>query len=245
MNLRRIMACAASILWIACLTLLPAHSARPQERVHSAVSVKAAFLYNFAGYVEWPKDEQPGDAIIVGIVGDDEMVAELRRIVPGRTVQNRPVSVRAVRGTDELARVDILFIGQSESARLPQLVRAARQRPVLIVTDAENGLEQDSMINFVLADSRVRFEVSPANAERAGLKLSSRLLSVAFRIRKGHVFPGTAIAGTGPAYPVIPRERDGYPVWPVASPRYVSTTRASLASSFAGPSSATRPISST
>lgn len=100
----------------------------------------------------------------------------------GRTLHNRPVSVRRLQGADSLAGVHMVFLGRAEGARLPAAVRAASLQPLLVVTDWEGALEQGGMINFVPGNGRVRFEVALDAAERSRLRISSRMLSVAHRV---------------------------------------------------------------
>ena len=149
--------------------------------------VKAAFLYKFAGYVEWPAGSAPApDApFVIAIAHETALAEELERLVPGRRVDNRPITVRRVKEGDPLAGISILFIGATERTRTTNLIRAAQQHPMLVVTEVENGLALGSGINFVLIDGRVRFEASPEAVEKSGLKLSSRLLSVAANARAG------------------------------------------------------------
>jgi hypothetical protein len=106
-------------------------------------------------------------------------------VVAGRTVGGRPVSVKRVKPGEPLTGVHILFVGRAESTRLAQMVQAAQPRAMLTVTESDGALAQGSMINFVLVDRRVRFEVALDSAEKNGLKLSSRLLAVAQQVRTG------------------------------------------------------------
>lgn len=149
--------------------------------------VKAAFVYKFLGYVEWPQSAlaSPDAPIVVGVVGADDLIGELVEVVRGRAVGTRPVEVRALRPTDSLAGLQALFIGASERARIPALARAAQARGILVITESDDALDQGSIINLVLVDGRVRFEVALDAAERAGLKLSSRMLAVAHLVRMG------------------------------------------------------------
>lgn len=147
----------------------------------SETETKAAFLYNFGSYVQWPRDAAASEPITIAVLNAAGVEEALERLVQGRTLQNRPVRVRHLRSVDELAGEEILFIGAAENWRLRQLV-AAVTGPTLIVTDAPDGLEAGSMINFQLVDQRVRFEVRLPAAEAAGLVLSSRLLSAALRV---------------------------------------------------------------
>ena len=86
-----------------------------------------------------------------------------------RGAPGRPVQVRALRVPDDLAQVHMLFIGAEEKGRLASYTSAARRRPVLVVTESPNALAQGSMINFVVVDRRVRFEINVEPAEKAGL----------------------------------------------------------------------------
>jgi hypothetical protein len=146
--------------------------------------VKAAFLYQFAGYVEWPPNTfaQPTTPITIAVMGADTVATELSQIVTGRTVGGRPVVVKRVKPGESLAGVRILFVGRAESSRIGQM---AQSRAMLTVTEADGALTQGSMINFVLVDRRVRFEVALDSAEKSGLRLSSRLLAVAQQVQKG------------------------------------------------------------
>jgi hypothetical protein len=146
--------------------------------------VKAAFLYQFAGYVEWPPGAfaQPGTAVTIAVLGADAVASELSQVVTGRTIGGRPVAVKRVKPGESLAGVHILFVGRAENERLGQL---AQSKAMLTVTEADGALTQGSMINFILIDRRVRFEIALDSAEKSGLKLSSRLLAVAQQVRTG------------------------------------------------------------
>lgn len=149
--------------------------------------VKAAFLYQFAGYVEWPPNAfaQAAAPITIAVLGADTLAAELGQIVAGRTVGGRAVAVKRVKPGESLAGVHVLFIGREESARLGQVAQAAQTRSILTVTESDGALTRGSMINFVLVDRRVRFEIGLDSAEKGGLRLSSRLLAVAQQVRTG------------------------------------------------------------
>jgi len=145
-------------------------------------SVKAAFLYKFLGYVEFSAELPP--QVTVGVIGAGEIGAELSQIVQGRTVNGRPIVIRNLRETDSLAGLQLVFLGEGVP-RPAQILRNAAQGGVLSVTEIENGLQQGSVINFRVVEDRVRFEVSLPAAERSSVKLSSRLLSVAWQVQKG------------------------------------------------------------
>jgi hypothetical protein len=165
----------------------------PPARAENAVTspalerrVKAAFLYKFLGYAEFPTGafSDAASPVTIGVAGSDDMAAELARIVSGRTVNNRPIVVRMLRESELGVPVHLLFIGGFETGRVGRMVRAAGNS-LLVVTECDGGLQQGSAINFRIVDERVRFDVALDAAERNGIKLSSRLLTVANRVQKG------------------------------------------------------------
>lgn len=150
-------------------------------------SVKAAFLYKFLGYAEFPASAfaEPGSPVVIGVVGADEMAAELGRIVAGRSVNNRPVLVKTLRDNEAPSGVHLLFVAGADGARVARVLKAAQPSPILLVTESENGLQLGSVINFKIIDERVRFDVSLEAADKNNVKLSSRLLTVANHVVKG------------------------------------------------------------
>ena len=178
---RRLVALALAVAVIAPAGLAPAQPGLAQESTPLERRVKAAFLYKFAGYVEWPASafHGPGEPLVIGVLGDDPLATDLERLVRGRTSAGRPVLVRWIEDAAAPGNVHLLFIGRREHHRAAEVLRAVRQRPVLIVTESHDALEEGSMINFVIDEGRVRFEVNLEAVDRNGLALSSRLLTVA------------------------------------------------------------------
>lgn len=144
-------------------------------------AVKAAFLYNFAKFVEWPASAfaSSRDPVAFCIVGEDSLGDELAQAIAGKMVQGRPVAVQRAAQIERLDRCQILFVGSSERARFGQLLATVGSRPVLTVGDEEEFRQAGGIINFVLRRSRVRFQIDLGAAERAGLRISSRLLELA------------------------------------------------------------------
>lgn len=177
--------CAAALCGVASL-VPPAWADNAATSPALERRVKAAFLYKFLGYAEFPPGAfaDPASPVVIGVVGADELANELARIVSGRTVNNRTIVVRALRESELGTPVHLLFIGGFDTARVGRLVRAAGNA-LLVVTECDGGLQQGSAINFRIVDERVRFDVALDAAERNGIKLSSRLLTVANRVQKG------------------------------------------------------------
>lgn len=150
-------------------------------------NLKAVFLYKFASYVDWPERvfADPASPITIAIIGADQIASELNRIVAGRTAQERPIRVKRLSSTESITGVHILFIGGSELNLLAQLSQRTKPHPILVVTDSVGALTLGSMINFVLSERRLRFEISLDSTEENGLKLSSRLLAIAQKVQTG------------------------------------------------------------
>ena len=171
----------AGLKWLAAaLALGPALAVAQQA---TEPSVKAAFLYKFAGYVEWPAYAFPSQdtPVVIGVAGSDEVASELEKLVPGRNVNGRIVLVRRLREADAPRGIHVVFVARGE-ANARALIRAAQQHGSLVVTESERGLELGSAINFVPSEDRIGFEVSLEAAERSGLRISSRMLAVARRV---------------------------------------------------------------
>lgn len=176
------------IRWLcAVLALLFALPAFAQAEARAEIQIKAAFLYKFGGFVEWPANAfaDPGSPFTIGVLGADALADELEEIASGRTVQGRRVAVRKLRSGATLAGLHVLFVGQSEGAHLAEILQGARGQALLIVTESEGALAHGSMINFVSVDDKVRFDVALPQAERGRLRISSRLLGVARRVIAG------------------------------------------------------------
>jgi len=149
--------------------------------------LKATFLYKFAGYVEWPSTafSSTNTAFTIGVVGADKVVAALNSLTGVSPVNNRAMQVKVIKPGEPITGVQILFVGKQDNGHLKHLLEAMQSQPVLTVTESVGALSSGSIINFVPIDDRIRFEVSVTQAERSGLKISSRLLGVAQKVESG------------------------------------------------------------
>jgi hypothetical protein len=162
-----------------CAVLLPL--ALPvQSQPARASAVKAAFIFKFPAYVEWPAGtfQRPDQPLVIGVMGDDDVAADLEQIAAGRSVDGHPVTVQKLPETAHPAGVHVLYVGAQLAAKLREIVEAT-QGPVLVVTDQPTGLRAGSVLNFAEEAGRIRFSASLASADARNLKLSSRLLEVA------------------------------------------------------------------
>jgi hypothetical protein len=167
------------------LALLGASEGLAKADVAAAeYQVKAAFLYKFMNYVEWPARAQAGaeTQIVIGVVGADMLADELAQVVAGRGVNGRPVVVRKLKAGDPVTGLHTLFIGGAADAHTAELIAAANSNGVLTVTESEDAFGLGSVINFVVVQDKVRFDIALQQAESNNLKISSRLLAVARKV---------------------------------------------------------------
>ena len=156
-------------------------SGRVQAQSSSEYQVKAAFLYNFAKFVDWPEDAlgNSNAPLIIGVIGDDPFGGALDQAINGRTINGRAMLVRRLKWGHDLRSCHILFISSSERKRLPQIIQSLRGASVLTVGDMGQFNQQGGIINFILQANKVRFEINSRGADQARLKISSKLLSLA------------------------------------------------------------------
>jgi len=149
----------------------------------SPVEVKAAFLYNFAKFVEWPPEATSGTTTInVGVWGSDALGEALRAVVRDKTVGGRGFTVKRPAGMDDLDGLHILFIGDAEKNRVPDILKRVDGVSVLTVSDIDRFCDLGGTITLFVEDSHIRFDVRLDSALRSRLKVSSKLLNLARKI---------------------------------------------------------------
>jgi hypothetical protein len=157
------------------LTSVMVAAAEPLE-----YAVKAAYIYNFAKFVEWPMEPSTEDgAFVIGILGQDPFGGALDEIVLGKTIRDKKIAVKRFSRIEDATNSHILFIGNSEKESMAQIIKRLNGMPILTVSDIGRFAEQGGMIELVIDQNRVRFAINVASAEQAGLKPSSQLLKLA------------------------------------------------------------------
>jgi hypothetical protein len=150
----------------------------------SEYEVKAAFLFNFAKFVEWPAGTfaTADGPFRICVLGRDPFGANLDQIIAGKTLDGRRIVVARSADATKARTCQILFIASSETRRIPQILQQLNSAGVLTVGDSKGFAQMGGMINFVLDDDRVRFEINLKAADSAHLKLSARLMAVAKQV---------------------------------------------------------------
>lgn len=149
--------------------------------------IKAAFLYNFVKFIEWPAEvlSEASPMITICVLGEDPFGVALDSIKE-KIVKSRNLAIRRFEGLQDLAACHVLFISLSEKTRLAQVVQTFKDRSILTVSEVPGFAERGGIINFTIEKNNVRFEINVDSAERARLKISSQLLKVAKVVREAH-----------------------------------------------------------
>lgn len=176
----------AAALLVLLGALAPGRAAFGAEPVAGEYDLKAAFVYQFIHFTEWPAaafadDDDEGDPspIVVALVGDDPFRGALERAVRGKTVHGRPLVYRHFPNGNAVGHCHVMFVSASERQRIGPLAAVARQCGALTVGDVEEFTREGGMIRFVTQNKRVRFEIRRSSVEAAGLRLKAQLLKLA------------------------------------------------------------------
>lgn len=147
--------------------------------------IKAAYLYNFAMFVEWPAAAFSASSapIVIGVVGADPFGSALDQMVQDKRINNRPIVVERFKPGDDVRRCHILFVSPSESARIGEFVQRVGAQAVLIVGDESETVSRGGTIAFTVKNDKVGFEINLSAARRARLTISSKLLNLAQAVR--------------------------------------------------------------
>ena len=151
-----------------------AWTSRP-ERVATRVQIKAAYLYNFIKYVDWPSY---GDTITIGVLGYDPFGTALAPL-NGKLVKGRRLVIKHLDSVRDAQQCQIIFVSSSERQRLQEIFESLRSARVLTVGETQGFADGGGIINFIEENNKVRFEINAEAARRTGLNISSELLKLA------------------------------------------------------------------
>jgi hypothetical protein len=168
--------------WPVALTMFLAGLAQAVEPPSTEYSVKAAFLYRFADYIEWPPTafDTPTSPVTVCIIGRDPFGPALDMLTDGERVAGRPIAIKRAQKLDGAMGCHVAYVDTKND--LASLLQAVEGRPVLTVTNGVDETREHGIINFIIHDNRVRFDIDIRLAAANGLSISSRLLSVALAV---------------------------------------------------------------
>jgi YfiR/HmsC-like len=172
--------------FVAIWTLLGFAAGTAQQPKYSESDVKAAYLYNFGNFIEWPAKsmESKSGFFSICILGQDPFGSTLDATLAGETISGKKVVAKRFSKPQEVVNCPILFISSSEEGRLTEIISSLDKMSILTVSDMPEFVRRGGMVQFVLEQNKVRFEINLASTEHAGLKMSSQLLRLATLVRK-------------------------------------------------------------
>jgi hypothetical protein len=169
----------ALLAGVVALALLRAPAARADEAAEQ--KVKAAFVPHLIAFVTWPENSliSTNDPIRIGILGDFPLGEDFAAVLAKQSIQGHPLLVTHHRKIEDALTCHVLLVGASEKEKLPAILAATANQPILTIGDTAGFAAAGGVINFIREDGKIRFEINPSVASQAHLKISSRLLQVA------------------------------------------------------------------
>jgi hypothetical protein len=149
----------------------------------SEYEIKAAFLFNFAKFTEWPSSAFAADSspIVIGTLGGNPFGDALERALKNKTLNNRPLVFKEFTTAEQATNCHVLFINSAEKARFPEILKTLRSSSVLTVSESDDFIAAGGMINFFPEGNKVRFQINDQAVKAGRLKLSAKLMSLASR----------------------------------------------------------------
>jgi hypothetical protein len=176
--------CSAGARWLIAAALLAPLPADGQGR-SVEYAVKATYIYKFAPFVEWPSSAFPSalTPFSICVMRSDELRGLIERAVNGQRLGERPIVVQSINRFDRDRPCHILYVGGRDGEALSEMLDSVRGAPTLTVTDGADDPATKGIVNFVIDQNRVRFEIDDRSAAENGLVISSKLLSLAVSVR--------------------------------------------------------------
>ncbi len=161
--------------------LLCSWSMPAQTPPNREYQVKAAFLFNFAQFVEWPPAALPelSTPLVIGILGEDPFGSYLEAIISGEKINGHPLKVEHYRSLEEVKTCQILFLNITEPKKLGQVIASLKGRTILTVGDAPDFIQEGGMIRFFIGNNKIQFQINQEEAKSQRLIISSKLLRLA------------------------------------------------------------------
>lgn len=176
---------AIFILALVLAAPLPLHRAHAADTQPTEYQLKAAYIYHFAQFVDWPSNAfaRPDSPLVIGVLGENPFGSDLEHTVQGKVLGGHPLVVQEFHSLSDITNTcHILFISSSEEKRLTQIIGELTGTSTLTVGESDRFIESHGMIKFVPEGTRIRFEINKTAAGKSGLTISFKLLSLASKV---------------------------------------------------------------
>jgi YfiR/HmsC-like len=157
---------------------------RAQQSKPDEYQVKAVYLFNFGRFIEWPDAAMKGQTFTICVLGEDPFGRVLDATLAGEAINSRKLVARRIGSVRDATNCQILFVSSSEASRVADIVASLSKTGTLTVSDTPGFTNKGGMIQFVLIENKVRFDVNLTAAEKEGLTISSQLLKVAANVKR-------------------------------------------------------------
>jgi hypothetical protein len=141
--------------------------------------LKASYIYNFAKMIAWPNDNAGN--FVIGIYGNSTVYKELTKKYASKNIGNQEIEVRKLSDTPSVGKIHLLYVAKDKTGDLPDILKNINEDPVLIVTEIPGALDKGSIINFIIIDNNLKFELNNVQANDHNLIIGSRLKALAYR----------------------------------------------------------------
>ncbi|HTV40411.1 MAG TPA: YfiR family protein [Candidatus Sulfotelmatobacter sp.] len=158
---------------------------RAQNSQPTEYQIKAAFIYNFARFVDWPTQAftDASSPLIIGVLGKNDFGSSLKETIDGKTIRGHPLEFKLFPSLARVANCQVLFISTSEKNHLSKIISTLRTTSILTVGETDDFVARGGMIRLRIVDDKVRFDINNSAAKSAGLTISSKLLTLAIDVR--------------------------------------------------------------
>ncbi|WP_066631189.1 YfiR family protein [Labilibacter marinus] len=143
---------------------------------------KALFMFNFAKYIEWPKQDSKQE-FVIGVYGNDDIVPELKKLAAARKINNKKIVVKTVKNPSEVPDASLFYVPHSSSGNIEKVTSFFAGKPTLIVSDKADLCQKGAGINYVMQDGKMKYEVCKRNLTSHQLNVDPKLISLGIEIK--------------------------------------------------------------
>lgn len=170
----------AIFLAVALVAMTPAG---PPDDKDTNSRLKALYIYNFSKNVDWPESYKSGN-FIIGVVGEHNVYNKLISLYSSKSIGSQPIEIKKFAKVSEVGKCHVLFLPEESSDMLPDIVKSLSKSSTLLVTETDGGLDKGSIINFVVVDNRLSFEIHAKTASKRKLIIGNQLIELAHHVVK-------------------------------------------------------------
>ena len=152
------------------------------QSIAQVEKMQAAFIYNFTMLVNWPATSQSGD-FVISVIGNSPINKELEEMAKQKKAGNQTIVIKKISSAGEIGTSQMVFVPNGSKGKISEVIAKTATNPTLIVTETEGAGASGSIINFVLIDEKLKFEVNESKATAKGLKLAANLVKLGIPVK--------------------------------------------------------------